>query len=128
MRAAARNRNVLAAQPWEGVELVEADALKPATLAAALADVDIAYYLVHSMAAGKAFARLDLEAADNFARAAATAGVKRIVYLGGLVPRDAATEHLMSRKETGDRLRAGTCPSPRFARASSSAPARPPTK
>ena len=58
----------------------------------------------------RTFARLDLEAADNFARAAATAGVKRIVYLGGLVPRDAATEHLLSRKETGDRLRAGTVP------------------
>ncbi len=110
VRAAARNRKVLAAQPWEGVELVEADALKPDTLAAALADVDIAYYLVHSMAAGKDFARLDLEAADHFARAAAAAGVKRIVYLGGLVPHDAATEHLMSRKETGDRLRAGTVP------------------
>jgi uncharacterized protein YbjT (DUF2867 family) len=47
VRAAARNRKVLAAQPWEGVELVEADALKPNTLATALADVDIAYYLVH---------------------------------------------------------------------------------
>jgi uncharacterized protein YbjT (DUF2867 family) len=42
VRAAARNRDVLAAQPWQGVELVEADALKPATLAAALAGVDIA--------------------------------------------------------------------------------------
>ena len=110
VRAAARNRQVLAAQPWEGVELVEADALKPETLAAALADVDIAYYLVHSMTAGKDFGRIDLEAADNFARAAAAAGVKRIVYLGGLVPRDADSEHLMSRKETGDRLRTGAVP------------------
>jgi uncharacterized protein YbjT (DUF2867 family) len=110
VRAAARNRTVLEAQQWEGVELVEADALKPDTLAAALADVDIAYYLVHSMAAGKDFGRLDLEAADNFARAAAAAGVKRIVYLGGLVPRDADSEHLMSRKQTGDRLRTGTVP------------------
>jgi len=110
VRAAARNRKVLEAQPWEGAELVEADALKPDTLAIALADIDIAYYLVHSMAAGKDFGRLDLEAADNFASAAATAGVKRIVYLGGLVPRGADSEHLLSRKETGDRLRAGTVP------------------
>jgi uncharacterized protein YbjT (DUF2867 family) len=110
VRAAARNRTVLEAQQWEGVELVEADALKPDMLATALADVDIAYYLVHSMAAGKDFGRLDLEAADNFASAAAAAGVKRIVYLGGLVPRDADSEHLMSRKQTGDRLRAGTVP------------------
>jgi uncharacterized protein YbjT (DUF2867 family) len=110
VRAAARNRKVLEAQLWEGVELVEADALKPDTLSAALAGVDIAYYLVHSMAAGKDFGRLDLEAADNFASAAATAGVKRIVYLGGLVPRGAESEHLISRKATGDRLRAGTVP------------------
>jgi uncharacterized protein YbjT (DUF2867 family) len=110
VRAAARNRKVLAAQPWRDVELVEADALKPDTLVGALADVDVAYYLVHSMAAGKDFGRLDLEAATNFARAAAAAGVKRIVYLGGLVPRDADSEHLLSRKETGDRLRAGTVP------------------
>ena len=110
VRAAARNSKVLAAQPWEGVELVEADALKPDTLTTALAGIDIAYYLVHSMAAGRDFGRIDLEAADNFARAAATAGVKRIVYLGGLVPQGADSEHLMSRKETGDRLRAATVP------------------
>jgi uncharacterized protein YbjT (DUF2867 family) len=110
VRAAARNSKVLAAQPWEGVELVEADALKPDSLGAALADVDIAYYLVHSMASGKDFGRLDLDAAENFARAAAIAGVKRIVYLGGLVPQGADSEHLVSRKETGDRLRAGTVP------------------
>jgi uncharacterized protein YbjT (DUF2867 family) len=110
VRAAARNRKVLEAQPWEGVEVVEADALKPDTLTTALAGIDIAYYLVHSMAAGKDFGRLDLEAADNFARAAAAAGVKRIVYLGGLVPHGADSEHLMSRKATGDQLRGGTVP------------------
>ncbi len=110
IRAAARNRKVLEARAWSGVELAEADALKPDTLAAALAGVDVAYYLVHSMAAGRDFGRLDLEAAGNFARAAAAAGVKRIVYLGGLIPADADSEHLRSRKETGDVLRAGTVP------------------
>ena len=48
----------------QGVELVAADALKPETLAAAVAGIDVAWYLVHSMAAGKDFGRLDLEAAD----------------------------------------------------------------
>ena len=110
VRAAARNRKVLEAREWPGVELSEADALRPDTLPAVLAGVDVAYYLVHSMAAGRDFGRLDLEAADNFARAAAAAGVRRIVYLGGLVPRGADSEHLVSRKETGDRLRAGTVP------------------
>jgi len=110
VRAAARNRKVLEARGWRDVELVEADALDPASLPAALAGVDVAYYLVHSMAAGREFGRLDLEAASNFARAAAAAGVRRIVYLGGLVPPGADSEHLVSRKETGDRLRAGPVP------------------
>ena len=110
VRAAARNRKVLETRGWTGVELVEADALRPETLAGALADVEVAYYLVHSMAAGRDFGRLDLEAADHFARAAAAAGVRRIVYLGGLIPEDADSEHLVSRRETGERLRRGTVP------------------
>ena len=110
VRAAARNLKVLQAREWNGVELVEADALDPATLPAALAGVDVAYYLVHSMAAGRDFGRLDLAAARAFADAAAMAGVSRIVYLGGLVPPDADSEHLVSRRETGEVLRAGPVP------------------
>jgi len=72
--------------------------------------VDTAYYLVHSMAAGQDFGRLDLQAAKNFAAAADQAGVRRIVYLGGLVPDDADSEHLVSRRETGERLRSGRVP------------------
>jgi uncharacterized protein YbjT (DUF2867 family) len=110
VRAAARNRKVLEARDWTDIELVEADALKPETLDVALADIDVAYYLVHSMAAGRHFGQLDIQAADNFAQAAQRAGIKRIVYLGGLVPPDASSEHLTSRCETGNRLRAGTVP------------------
>jgi uncharacterized protein YbjT (DUF2867 family) len=114
VRAAARNYKVLRARcddpVWRSVDLVAADALEPDTLGPALAGVDIAYYLVHSMAAGRDFGRLDSLAAVHFARAAADAGVKRIVYLGGLVPKGADSEHLVSRKETGDRLREGSVP------------------
>lgn len=110
VRASARNIEVLAGRGWEGVELVAADVLKPETLPAALEGVDVAYYLVHSMAAGRNFGRLDLEAADNFAGAAASAGVGRIVYLGGLVPEAASSEHLVSRRDTGERLRQGRVP------------------
>ncbi|MBX3716758.1 MAG: DUF2867 domain-containing protein [Burkholderiales bacterium] len=105
VRACARHAGVLEAKPWPPVEIVAADALKPETLPAALAGIDVAYYLVHSMAAGRDFGRLDLEAADHFGRAAATAGVKRIVYLGGLVPEGARSEHLLSRRDTGEALR-----------------------
>jgi len=110
VRAAARNRGVLEARGWNDVEIVEADALVPDSLPAALSGVDTAYYLVHSMAAGKRFGELDLVAAGHFADAAAHAGIRRIVYLGGLVPPDAESEHLVSRKQTGDRLRSGSVP------------------
>jgi uncharacterized protein YbjT (DUF2867 family) len=110
VRAAARNLKVLEARQWHGVELVQADALEPATLPAALQGVSVANYLVHSMAAGRDFGRLDVSAARAFAAAAAEAGVQRIVYLGGLVPADADSEHLVSRRETGEVLRAGPVP------------------
>jgi uncharacterized protein YbjT (DUF2867 family) len=109
VRAVARNPRVLEARGWQ-VPTLAADALDPATLTAALADTDVAFYLVHSMASGRHFGALDLQAADHFARAAAAAGVQRIVYLGGLIPPDADSEHLVSRRQTGDRLRAGPVP------------------
>jgi uncharacterized protein YbjT (DUF2867 family) len=75
-------------------ELTRADALSAAGLARALAGVEVAYYLIHSMertANGDApFAERDLLAAENFAAAASQAGVRRIVYLGGLTPYRAA--------------------------------------
>jgi uncharacterized protein YbjT (DUF2867 family) len=110
VRASSRNIDVLEARGWEGAELCEADALKPETLDRALSGVDTAYYLVHSMAAGKRFPELDAKAASNFAEAAARQGVRRIVYLGGLVPAQARSAHLRSRAETGDILREGTVP------------------
>lgn len=108
VRAAARHRAVLEAREWQGVEVVTADALRPESLHAALKDIDVAFYLVHSMAAGRNFADLDIEAARNFAIAAEQAGVGRIVYLGGLVPANPRSQHLRSRAETGDVLREGS--------------------
>ena len=108
MRATSRNVDVIASRGWPDVELAEADALREETLDSVLEDVDIAYYLVHSMAAGKNFPDLDAKAARNFAAAAARQGVKRIVYLGGLVPEMPKSTHLRSRQETGDILRAGS--------------------
>jgi uncharacterized protein YbjT (DUF2867 family) len=110
VRAAARSTEALDARNWVGVETVSADALRPETLPAALAGIDVAYYLVHSMGAGRNFGTLDLRAARHFAAAAADAGVRRIVYLGGLVPPNAHSEHIVSRSRTGDVLREGTVP------------------
>jgi uncharacterized protein YbjT (DUF2867 family) len=110
VRATSRSPEVLEGRDWEGVETCAADALEPATLDAALAGIDVAYYLVHSMAAGKSFPELDARAARNFASAAARQGVRRIVYLGGLTPQDPESAHLRSREETGDILREGSVP------------------
>ncbi len=110
VRATARNAGVLEDRGWQDAELAEADALRPETLDDVLQDVDIAYYLVHSMAAGRKFPELDARAARNFAEAAARQGVQRIVYLGGLVPESPRSTHLRSRAETGDILRAGPVP------------------
>jgi len=110
VRATSRNVDVIASREWPNVELAEADALQPETLDSVLEGVDIAYYLVHSMAAGKNFPDLDARAARNFAAAAERQGVSRIVYLGGLVPDRPKSTHLRSRQETGDILRAGTVP------------------
>lgn len=110
VRATSRNPAVLEARGWDGVEIGAADALDPESLDAVLADVDVAYYLVHSMAAGRHFPELDAEAARNFADAAARNKVRRIVYLGGLVPKAPKSAHLKSRQETGDILRDGSVP------------------
>ena len=110
VRAAGRRRETLEAREWEGVEVVEADALVPGTLPEAFEGVDVVYYLVHSMASGSDFPERDRRAARNASRAAEEAGVSRIIYLGGLQPRGAASTHLASRRETGDVLRAGAVP------------------
>src|SRR5688500_5549402 len=90
VRALGRNPGRLAA--LEGVEAVTGDVVEDRGLTAALDGVETAYYLVHSMEPARAadangdFGARDRLAARNFARAAATAGVERIVYLGGIVP------------------------------------------
>src|SRR5512146_1192488 len=92
-------------------EVLEGDCLDEASLDRALSAVDVAYYLVHSMARGSDFAAVDRRAAGNFGRAAARAGVRRIIYLGGLTDAiGSPSAHLKSRTETGEALHAGGVP------------------
>ncbi len=82
------------------VEVVKGDAVSGEGLPEALDGVDVAYFLIHSMepAVGDSFALRERISAENFARAAAAAGVRRIVYLGGLVPAEGPrSAHLSSR-------------------------------
>jgi uncharacterized protein YbjT (DUF2867 family) len=94
----------------DGAEIVHGDMLEPATLVQALAGIDTAYYLVHSMSGGRAgFERRDREAAENFVAAANRANVRRVIYLGGLGETgDDLSEHLKSRLAVADILKKGT--------------------
>ena len=105
VRAMTRSAGRLRDVPWAGaVEVVEADALDPASLPAALEGVDVAYYLIHSIDSGE-FEDTDRRAAQAFGDAARAAGVGRIVYLGGLAPTDQElSPHLRSRAEVGQLL------------------------
>jgi uncharacterized protein YbjT (DUF2867 family) len=87
------------------VDVVGGDALEPETLRAALRDVDVAYYLVHSMESGDDFRERDRRAASTFGAAARSAGVSRLIYLGGLGSSDDLSPHLASRQEVGRILR-----------------------
>jgi uncharacterized protein YbjT (DUF2867 family) len=96
--------------PEDGVRWIGADVTSGEGLAEALAGADVVYYLVHSLGA-RDFARRDREAAANVSREAAGAGVRQIVYLGGLGGDDPdASNHLRSRQETGERLAADGVP------------------
>lgn len=97
------------------VEVCQSDVLKPESLAGVLDGVDAAYYLIHSMQAGEGFVERDKQAAKNFGIAARAAGVKRILYLGGLGdPETDLSVHLRSRQETADILRQSGIPVTEF--------------
>ena len=110
VRCLVRDPAKLRDAPWAAqVEIVQGD-LFDGPVADAFAGVDVVYHLVHSMAGGADFARLDRAIARSVARCAADAGVGRIVYLGGLASDDETSEHMRSRAEVADVLRAGTVP------------------
>ena len=104
MRCLARRPANLSGRVADSTEVVQGDVLLPETLAPAMAGVEVAYYLVHSMAAHDDYAQKDRQAAEAFAAAARDAGVRRIVYLGGLGRGD-LSPHLASRQEVGRILR-----------------------
>ena len=94
----------------DGIHWVVADAATGEGVAAAVAGADVVHYLVHSLGEDD-FERRDREAAANVSREAARAGIRQIVYLGGLGGDDPdASAHLRSRRETGERLAADGVP------------------
>lgn len=111
VRCLARQPERLTARVPAGVEIVAGDVLDAASVSLAMQGVDAAYYLVHAMGATGDFEEKDRLAANTFAAAASAAGVRRVIYLGGLGEDQAElSAHLRSRHEVGERLRAQGVP------------------
>lgn len=115
VRCFVRDAGRLQRRPWDHkVQTVEGDVLVYETLMPALEGIDVAYYLIHSLETS-GFAEKDQKAADHFGRAAREAGVKRIVYLGGLQPKtERLSTHIKSRLRTGEYLRRAGVPVTEF--------------
>lgn len=102
VRCLVRRAERLSAFACEALEIVEADLLDLDSLGSALENVDVAFYLVHSMGGTENFEERDRRAALHFAEKAAQAQVKRIIYLGGLGDEQMdLSPHLRSRQEVG---------------------------
>jgi len=111
LRCVARHPEILKPKVGPSTEVVAGDVLDRPSLDAAMRGVDVAYYLVHSMSSTGSFEETDRQAARNFSEAAKAAGVKGLIYLGGLGSDDEElSAHLRSRHEVGDILRQSGLP------------------
>jgi uncharacterized protein YbjT (DUF2867 family) len=106
VRCLARRPEFLRARTARSTEVVAGDVLVAASLVPALRGVSTAYYLVHSLGSAGGFEARDRQGAEHFAAAARTAGLRRIIYLGGLGDDSTGlSPHLRSRHEVGEILR-----------------------
>ncbi|HVQ88603.1 MAG TPA: SDR family oxidoreductase [Actinomycetes bacterium] len=112
VRVLTRRAEQLRDRPWfADVDIVVGDASDEDVLARSLANIEVAYYLLHSLVTGDGFERVEQEMADAFGTAAEAAHVGRIIYLGGLVPTgEHLSPHLKSRMKVGEILRASGVP------------------
>lgn len=116
VRVLARSPLRLSCRNWVScVEVFSGDVMDPASLITALRNVDTAYYLIHNMSSGRGYTEREMEGARNFAQAAEAAGLRHIIYLGGLAdPEQHIAPHMRSRIETGMVLRQGKTPVTEF--------------
>lgn len=112
VRVLVRDASRISQHSWANqVEIVDGDAENPAVLDRALANVDIAYYLIHSLLVKGDFEESETRIAKQFGDHAASAGVRRIVYLGGIVSDEKEkSPHMKARAETGQMLSASGVP------------------
>ena len=106
VRVMVRDERKARSHEWaDEVEIAVGDATDSEQVRTALEGVDVLYYLLHSIGTGGNFGATEKDMAQRFADEAQRAGVRRIVYLGGMIPDDEElSEHLSSRGEVGDVL------------------------
>ena len=111
VRVLVRDAQKVKDQPWaKDVEIVEGNANSPDDLRRALRGVHTAFYLLHSINAGKNFDEVESAMARNFAAAAEAENVSQIIYLGGIANDKNRSQHLASRMNTGSQLASGKVP------------------
>jgi uncharacterized protein YbjT (DUF2867 family) len=105
LRVFVRDPGSFSGQWHPGFEIIKGDTFNRESLKSAVTGIDVAYYLIHSMGTRSGnYADLDRRSAENFREECINAGVKRIVYLGGLGVKESTSAHLKSRIETGEIL------------------------
>jgi uncharacterized protein YbjT (DUF2867 family) len=110
----ARRPEYLRSRVADSTEVVAGDVLDPGSLPDALRGVHTAYYLIHSMGSSSDYAEKDRRGAESFVTAARAAGVRRLIYLGGLGGGEQLSRHLASRQEVGRILRESGIPTIEF--------------
>ncbi len=114
IRCLARRPEFLKGKVSPSTEVVQGDLLDKDSLPPAMAGIDVVYYLVHSMGTQGIFDEEEIRSAENFVQAAKEAGIKRIIYLGGLSHGDDLSPHLKSRSTVGRILRESGIPTIEF--------------
>ncbi len=114
VRCLARRPEYLKGKIGSSSEVAEGDLLDKDSLGRAMADIDTAFYLVHSMGTPGVFEDEEKRCAENFVFAAKRAGVRKIIYLGALSHGNELSAHLKSRHEVGDILRGSGIPTIEF--------------
>jgi len=104
LRLFVRNKDTITKETQKKVEVIQGDTFDKEALRKAFKDIDVAYYLIHSLNKDN-YKNLDAISAQNFIEIAQSSGVKKIIYLGGLgVKNEDTSEHLLSRIQTGEIL------------------------
>ncbi len=111
VRINVRDKKKISGQSWaQEVEIAVGNATSLSEMKSALTGIHTAFYLLHSIGVGTDFDELEASMARNFAQAAQAAGVKQIVYLGGIANDEKQSKHLASRARTGEELRSTSVP------------------